>query len=65
MSTVGQREGRSFGMRLAAGKQVGKIFQRKIYLRGVKRAEVGWSALDCHPPRNNGLQFCRRPSSSL
>eukprot|EP00971_Amphidinium_carterae_P002438 48334-Amphidinium_carterae.1 len=40
LSSHGQRDGRSIGLRLAAGKQVGKIFQGKIYLKGVKRSLV-------------------------
>eukprot|EP00971_Amphidinium_carterae_P037761 742739-Amphidinium_carterae.1 len=38
LSQEGQQEGRSIGIRLAAGKQVGKIYQGEIYLRGVKRS---------------------------
>eukprot|EP00971_Amphidinium_carterae_P013113 258596-Amphidinium_carterae.1 len=32
------QEGRSIGIRLAAEKQVGKIYQGEIYLRKVKRS---------------------------
>eukprot|EP00971_Amphidinium_carterae_P296086 5881271-Amphidinium_carterae.1 len=38
ISPQGLREGRSIGIRLAAGKQVGKIYQGEIFLRGVKRS---------------------------
>eukprot|EP00971_Amphidinium_carterae_P150689 2987647-Amphidinium_carterae.1 len=38
ISQQGLRESRSIGIRLAAGKQVGKIYQGKILLRGFKRS---------------------------
>eukprot|EP00971_Amphidinium_carterae_P287682 5711364-Amphidinium_carterae.2 len=34
LTPLGQREGRSIGIRLAAGKQVGKIHLGEIFLRG-------------------------------
>ena len=38
LSEEGQREGRTIGLKLAAGRQCGKIYRGEIFLKGVKRS---------------------------